>query len=696
MSGGSSREESAGGARPGRRAGSARGALPRRPQRGRGLELGALAASLAVALLLLGLALSPLVDPARAREAAIARAVRIATADVEQAWSELLRTDAWLADLDAVLAWSPAELERVAARARTEPLDVDAAKPSAAFRALLADSESRELRGELGEALAAARDALALVPVGTERAQRAVALLRIVQLAAKAGDAAAARNAWSELRAELTGAETRRGLPVLVLAALAVAPVLAIEERREVRDEVVRRWTAGELALPDAPTNAAERRGLPALPGVWTTLVERLQQLVPGERDERLDREVLLRSVLLVAPDTPSAARTPAAGSGAAGTPRAGPNAAARPPAPASFEATRLRAFGDDVFVARTSGDEARGGWTTRSALRDRAIARLAQAGLPEDGLAVDWSGERDELGPSLGPWRTLDPIGIGFRLRAADRAALGVRAGRPFVLARAGLVVLAVLFALAGSALFAALRRDRRLQELKTRFVASVSHELRTPLASILLLAENLEHGRVPADAAPTYHRSIRREAQRLRRLVDDVLDFSRLERGERPQLELADTQLEPLVAALAEEVHDRVEHAGRTLDVRVRDLAGSARLDAEALRRAVLNLVDNALRHGGEGEVQLTARGGARLSFEVADRGPGVPPEQRERVFEPFAQLSRAHGANGASGGAGLGLSIVRTIAREHGGDARVRDREPGPGAVFELWIPGPDEDA
>ncbi len=649
-----------------RGAGSRRAAGWRHRGRGRGPELGALVAGLGVAGLLLALALGPLVDPARAREAAVARIVRLANTEVEQAWNGLLRTDAWLADVDAVLTWSPAELGRTLARPRPAPVDVDAGPRPAAFRALLADSEARELRGDGEEALAAAREALALAPPGS-RPLRAAALLRVAQLAAKFGDAPAARATWDALRDELTGAETRRGLPVLLLAALAVGPVLPPEARRAVRDEVVDRWIAGAFPLPDAGSlDAGAGRPRP-LPTVWRGAVERLQELVPERRDGRLDRDVAL---LQLAPLLAGPAPTAASGDDAR---------------------TTVRARGDDVFVARTAGDEARGGWTTRAALRARLGERLAAAGVPAPGLVLDWDGDDAELGEALGPWRELGDSGLGFRLRSRDPGALGAGAVAPLRLARAGLLVLAVLFALAGAALFTALRRDRRLQELRTRFVASVSHELRTPLASILLLAENLEQGRVPAGSAETYHRSIRREAQRLRRLVDDVLDFSRLERGEEPALQRADTALAPLVASLTDEVRDRVEHAGRTLDLRIEDVAGSALLDAEALRRAVLNLVDNALRHGGGDGVQLTARAGGRLSFVVADRGPGVPADQRERVFEPFAQLA---GPTGSSGGAGLGLAIVRTIAREHGGDVAVRDREPGPGAVFELWIPLEEE--
>jgi signal transduction histidine kinase len=277
----------------------------------------------------------------------------------------------------------------------------------------------------------------------------------------------------------------------------------------------------------------------------------------------------------------------------------------------------------------------------------------------------------------------------LGFTLHHDDPAALARGESGRLAALQVGLFVTAALIAGLSAFTWRALVRERRLGDLRAAFVASVSHELRTPLASILLMAENLEGGRVPADARGRYHRLIRREALRLRRLVDDVLDVSRLERGEPPRLSAEDLDVAGFVGALEVEARERVEADGGRLDFRGADLPDTLYADGEALRRAVLNLVDNAMKHSGARAIELDVRGvDGELVLAVHDRGRGVPPALRDEVFAPFARLDveRADLAPGA----GLGLAIVREIARAHGGTATVRARDDGPGAVFEVRVP------
>jgi len=234
-------------------------------------------------------------------------------------------------------------------------------------------------------------------------------------------------------------------------------------------------------------------------------------------------------------------------------------------------------------------------------------------------------------------------------------------------------------------------LKRERTLATLKTDFVANVSHELRTPLASILLLSENLEAGRVsaPADQA-RYHSLIRREALRLRRLVDDVLDFSRLERGKRIDIRREPLRVDPWLERTFEELGEWAREHTLELAIARSPTEAEAEIDAEALRRALLNLLDNARKHSGGTQVELSAmRAGRELVLSVRDHGRGISAEDRERVFEPFTRL-----ANGDAPGAGLGLSIVREIAREHGGTVRALEPESGPGIVFQMRIPLAEE--
>jgi signal transduction histidine kinase len=229
---------------------------------------------------------------------------------------------------------------------------------------------------------------------------------------------------------------------------------------------------------------------------------------------------------------------------------------------------------------------------------------------------------------------------------------------------------------------------RERRAAATRSAFVANVSHELRTPIASILLLAENLERGKVgdPGEQR-RYHELIRREAERLRGLVEDVLDMARLERGEPLTWQRTPVATRTLLASLEIAARERVIAAGGALDVTTSALPESVSVDAEAVRRALLNLVENALLHSGSSELELDVAGddAGGLVLRLRDHGRGVPAEARERIFEPFARLEHADAAPGT----GLGLAIVREVALAHGGSASVRAPASGPGAVFELHL-------
>jgi len=197
---------------------------------------------------------------------------------------------------------------------------------------------------------------------------------------------------------------------------------------------------------------------------------------------------------------------------------------------------------------------------------------------------------------------------------------------------------------------------------------LANASHELRSPLARIRLGIELLA-----TDPSPERRTGLARDIGELDQLIDEILLASRLEGG-------APLECEPIdFTAL---VNKECERAGAVLQAERAELLGSVRL----LQRLVRNLLDNALRHGGgRAEVELRART-AGIELDVMDRGPGVDPEERERVFEPFY---RVRGASEAHGGVGLGLSLVRQIARQHGGDVFCLARDGG-GSVFRVTLP------
>lgn len=254
------------------------------------------------------------------------------------------------------------------------------------------------------------------------------------------------------------------------------------------------------------------------------------------------------------------------------------------------------------------------------------------------------------------------------------------------------GVILAAVLvFAIltSGSLLLWQARRSEAEAAQKTSFVANVSHEFKTPLTTIRLYSELLEQGRV-ADIAKQneYLRTIGRETQRLARLVNNALDFSRLEQGRKKfQRESCDLGIE--LARLLDVHAPRVTEAGMVLKRELPSVPLSLDTDRDALEQIVLNLIDNACKYaatGGEIVVSLRARpeGGAELRVE--DRGPGVPAAERERIFEKFHRVDETLTAE--KSGTGLGLSIARQLARGLGGDLHCEARLGG-GAAFVLVL-------
>jgi two-component system phosphate regulon sensor histidine kinase PhoR len=234
-----------------------------------------------------------------------------------------------------------------------------------------------------------------------------------------------------------------------------------------------------------------------------------------------------------------------------------------------------------------------------------------------------------------------------------------------------------------------------QRLAALKTEFVSNVSHELKTPLSLIRMFAELLRFG--PArDEKKTreYVTIIHRESERLAMLIENVLDFARHERRER--LVFSPLDLGETVSKAAESLRPRIEQEGHRLVVEVAP-GLMIRGDGAAITRAVQNLIDNAAKFSERGcEVRVVCssqEGEAWLS--VADTGPGIPPEDLPRVFERFYRGQRRGGR--LVRGSGIGLSLVREIARQHGGRAEAESRL-GAGSRFTLFFPlmSPEEGA
>jgi len=238
-----------------------------------------------------------------------------------------------------------------------------------------------------------------------------------------------------------------------------------------------------------------------------------------------------------------------------------------------------------------------------------------------------------------------------------------------------------------------------RRIDSVRRDFVANVSHELKTPIGALVALAEALEGDDDP-DVMRRLAVRVRDEADRLARIVDDLLDLSLIEAQEAPERR-------PVPArTLLEEAADRVRGAAERAGVRLDVVEGGEGVMVPCDRRqvvsAIFNLLDNAVKYtnldAGGGAGDGSGGGGACVQIgvevedgmaviRVCDRGIGIPERDRERIFERFYRVDRARGR--ASGGTGLGLAIVRHVAQVHGGSVSVESEE-GVGSTFSLLLP------
>ncbi len=271
-------------------------------------------------------------------------------------------------------------------------------------------------------------------------------------------------------------------------------------------------------------------------------------------------------------------------------------------------------------------------------------------------------------------------------------------------------LILGAALAALIGFiAALRAFRRQQQLGEMKSNFVSSVSHELRAPIASVRLMAENLELGKISEPVKQQeYFRFIVQECRRLSALIESVLDFSRIEQS-RKQYEFELTNVSALVSATMKLMEPYAAEKEVRLALEIPGLESKMtniewQMDGRAMQQALVNLIDNAIKHSPKGEV-VTVRVEiknnkratnpaatfndqlATLNLSVADHGPGIPPAEHAKIFERFYR--RGSELRRETQGVGIGLSIVKHIVDAHGGTISVQS-DIGKGSRFTIEIP------
>jgi len=235
-------------------------------------------------------------------------------------------------------------------------------------------------------------------------------------------------------------------------------------------------------------------------------------------------------------------------------------------------------------------------------------------------------------------------------------------------------------------------MNKELRLARQKTDFVSNVSHELKTPLTSIRMFSELLAEGRATEkEKQRSYLNIIAAEAARLTRLIDNVLDFSRMERGEK-KYNFQPCDATEVAHTAAETFRPHLEASGFKFDCSVPDKPIPVQGDRDALSQIIVNLLSNAEKYSnGKKEISLMVDRKEtpvpHVEIKILDRGSGVPPGSEEKIFEKFY---RAHDSlSSGIQGSGLGLTIARQIARAHGGNIVYEARDGG-GSCFNLWLP------
>ncbi len=297
---------------------------------------------------------------------------------------------------------------------------------------------------------------------------------------------------------------------------------------------------------------------------------------------------------------------------------------------------------------------------------------------------SAGWSKGKPEVSHKLDDVFRGLALGIKFQGTTVDAI------GRRWVLQSFLILGVLSLLMIGGLVLtYRSVSKEMALAHLKADFVSNVSHELRTPLALIRLYAETLELGRITAqEKKDEYYRIIRKESERLTALISNILDFSRIEAG-RKEYDFRETDIAELVRNTLDAYRYQIEQQGFALEQNIDSSIPAVRVDREAIARALVNLVNNALKYSADEKflgVKLY-RVNDLLKLEVVDRGIGITRREQSKIFEKFYRTGDPLVHN--TKGSGLGLSLVRHITRAHGGEVEV-ESTPGKGSKFILSLP------
>ncbi len=295
-----------------------------------------------------------------------------------------------------------------------------------------------------------------------------------------------------------------------------------------------------------------------------------------------------------------------------------------------------------------------------------------------------EWDGGKPEVERSMEG--AFPGLTLAIKMRGTTLAALEERFVRTSFL-----ILGAISLLLTGGIILTHrnISREMALARLKSDFVSNVSHELRTPLSLIRLYAETLEMGRLKsAEKYQEYYCIIRKESERLTALINNILDFSRIEAG-RKEYDFRETDLRELVRNTLESYRYQIEQNGFAFEEKIAEDVPPVKVDRESMARSLLNLVNNALKYSQDRKyigVNLFRDNGS-VKLEVVDHGIGIPQQEQQKIFEKFYRVGDPLVHN--TKGSGLGLSLVRHIVQAHGGEVFV-DSAPGRGSKFTISLP------